>query len=85
VKLVLAAQSEKSETEKEQFISEGLELCLRSGLTAVQTNDDRCFDIYRDMTKSTQGLPIRVFLTPVHEELLEGTCSAPPPPALAPS
>lgn len=72
MKLVLAAQSDKTETEKEQFISEGLELCLKSGLTGVQTNDDHSFDIYRDMTKSGQGLPIRVFLTPLHEELIEG-------------
>lgn len=33
----------RGEPERETFISEGLALCLRRGLTSVQTNDARCF------------------------------------------
>jgi hypothetical protein len=60
VRLVLSAQSEKTESEREKFITEGLQLCLRSGLTAVQTNDDYSFETYQDLAKSAAGLPIRV-------------------------
>lgn len=73
VKLVLSAQSLKTEVEREQFIKEGLELCLKSGLTGVQTNDDHSFETYRDLSKSGNGLPLRVFLTPLHEEIVKGT------------
>lgn len=65
----------KTEIEKEQFIKEGLELCLKSGLTGVQTNDDHSLDAYRDLLKSADGLPLRVFLTPLHEEIFEGTAT----------
>lgn len=71
VRIVVSAQKEKSENFKEKFIVEGLDLCLKSGLTGVQTNDEHTLEIYQDLVKSPNGLPIRVFLTPLHQEITE--------------
>lgn len=56
---------------REKFVTKGLNLCLRSGLTGVQTNDEHTLETYQDLLKSSNGLPIRVFLTPLHQEITE--------------
>lgn len=50
------------------YIHKGLQLCLQNGITAVQTNDERAWGIYTEL-KNEGNLPIRVFLTPYHEEV----------------
>ena len=52
-----------------QFLLEGMRLCVRRGLTSVHSNDDYALGAYRALQADHQ-LPLRVFLTPLHEELL---------------
>lgn len=66
--LVVAKMGQKSMTERRKFITDGLEMCLSQGLTGVQTNDERSYQIYRSL-RDEQALHIRVFLTPNHHEL----------------
>ena len=68
VEAVVSAMGAKQEVQKLKFITEGLALCLKMGLTAVQTNDESCYDVYRRM-EAEGALPIRVFLTPNHSDL----------------
>jgi hypothetical protein len=74
VNLCTQAIGIKSAEENRRFISEGLELCLSKGLTAVQTNDINSLVNYTRMLESNGGraggdLPIRVYLTPSFEEI----------------
>jgi predicted amidohydrolase YtcJ len=57
----------RSVGQKQHFISLGLEQCVRFGLTAVQTNDEACFDAYVAL-RDAHRLPIRIFLTPTFED-----------------
>jgi predicted amidohydrolase YtcJ len=68
VELVVNAMGKKSPGELERFISEGLGLCLRMGLTSVQTNDASSLAVYKKLLDG-DSLPIRVFLTCNYEEL----------------
>lgn len=70
VELVLAAMGKKSKEEMKGFISDGLNLCVQMGLTAVQTNDTEALSVYRELQNENK-LPVRVFLTPNYEELLD--------------
>ena len=70
VELVLSVMNKKTDLEMKNFISEGLSLCAKKGLTAVQTNDANALSVYRDL-QSQNLLPIRVFLTPNYEELID--------------
>jgi predicted amidohydrolase YtcJ len=53
---------------KRRHILEGMQLCVGVGLTTVQTNDDYAQVAYKGL-QSDSLLPLRVFLTPMHEEL----------------
>lgn len=75
----------RSLTAKKQFLRDGLNQCLRMGLTSVQTNDEQCVEAYLELQREQEALlggdvsdddkgeylPIRVFLTPNHAELGE--------------
>ena len=58
------------------FIKKGLDMCLRYGLTTVQTNDEGTMDIYNELVAADQ-LPIRVFLTPTHADIFGSDDSLP--------
>jgi predicted amidohydrolase YtcJ len=58
----------KTDAHKRKFITEGLQLCVQSGLTSVHTNDESCYHIYEELNRSNQ-LPCRVFLTPTIQDL----------------
>lgn len=66
---------------KRRHILEGMQLCVGVGLTTVQTNDDDAQVAYKGL-QSDGLLPLRVFLTPMHEELyrsndaIEGSSSS---------
>jgi predicted amidohydrolase YtcJ len=77
VELVVTSMGKKSPGELERFISEGLGLCLRMGLTSVQTNDASSLAVYKKLCEGG-CLPIRVFLTPNYEELAFKEQSAAP-------
>jgi predicted amidohydrolase YtcJ len=66
--IILAVLNKRSSEEKKRFVKDGLNMCVQRGLTAVQTNDERCFEVYRELMREEQ-LPIRCFLTPVQAEL----------------
>ena len=69
VEPVIAAMSQNKTFEQRlQFVKEGLQLCLQSGLTAVETNDEGCYGCYEKLL-SENDLPIRVFLTPNYAEI----------------
>lgn len=53
---------------RKQYICEGLQYCLKKGITTVQTNDENAWEIYEELAKENK-LPIRVFLTIYHNEL----------------
>jgi predicted amidohydrolase YtcJ len=57
----------RSVEQKQHFISLGLEQCVRFGLTAVQTNDEACYEAYVAL-RDAHRLPIRIFLTPTFED-----------------
>ena len=66
--LVSALTKYKTYEQSMRFIREGLQWCLQSGLTCVQTNDERCFAIYSQLQRE-HLLPIRVSLTAGFQEL----------------
>ena len=68
VELVLSIIGKKSLEELKGFISDGLALCSRKGLTSVQTNDIAALEAYRELQRH-DALPLRVFLTPNYDEL----------------
>jgi len=68
VEKIVAVMGIKTFEQKKQFIKDGLSLCMKSGLTSVQTNDENTLDVYRALLLEDQ-VPIRVFLTPNQEEL----------------
>jgi predicted amidohydrolase YtcJ len=61
--LIFKLMGNKSSKEKTKFISEGLNICLKMGLTSVQTNDECALAVYSSL-QAEDLLPIRVFLTP---------------------
>lgn len=68
--VVNAIAKHKTPLLQRQFIQEGLDICLRKGLTAVHTNDERSLEIYYELQREGK-LPIRVLLTPNQAELTE--------------
>lgn len=58
----------KTKQQRVAFLQEGMQLCVESGITCVQSNDELCYEAYQDIINSTK-LPMRVFLTPVYHEL----------------
>lgn len=73
VELITALQQKGSSSPdgqllKRRHILEGMQLCVGVGLTTVQTNDDDAQVTYKGL-QSDGLLPLRVFLTPMHEEL----------------
>eukprot|EP01038_Epipyxis_sp_PR26KG_P013210 gene13210-17703_t len=70
VELVTAVMNVKSFDQKRQFISDGLNLCVKSGLTSVQTNDEMSLNVYQMLQKENK-LPLRVFLTPCYLDMYQ--------------
>ncbi|CAM9101259.1 unnamed protein product, partial [Ectocarpus fasciculatus] len=68
VEVVMREICNKSNEEKKRFIKNGLDMCLRYGLTTVQTNDEGAMGIYQELMAADM-LPIRVFLTPTHTDI----------------
>jgi len=73
VELITALQQKGSSSPdgqllKKRHLLEGMHLCVGVGLTTVQTNDDDAQVAYKDL-QSEGLLPMRVFLTSMHEEL----------------
>lgn len=61
---------------RKAIIKLGLEKCISSGLTTVQTNDSEAWDIYNKLVEE-DDLPIRVYLTQYFNEIEKGTISTP--------
>jgi hypothetical protein len=53
---------------RKEMIAIGLKKCLDFGLTAVQTNDEEAWTIYKEL-QDEEKVPIRVYLTPYHNEI----------------
>lgn len=70
VELITSISSIKTDSELENFILEGLDICKNFGLTTVQTNDESSFHIYKKLENENR-LPIRVFLTPNYTDLFK--------------
>ncbi|MFX1513274.1 MAG: amidohydrolase [Promethearchaeota archaeon] len=69
--------TEKKDKEtRKKIIETGLHECLSKGLTTVQTNDYNAWDLYCELEEEGK-LAIRVYLTPMHEEILDDTFPAP--------
>jgi predicted amidohydrolase YtcJ len=77
VELILAALQKNSNSgnnlgeklsQQMRMIKEGMTMCTQFGLTTVQTNDDGALLAYRELQQKLE-IPLRIFLTPVHEEL----------------
>ncbi|OWZ11559.1 hypothetical protein PHMEG_00015401 [Phytophthora megakarya] len=51
-----------------KYFKSALQRCVRSGLTAVHTNDENAWHVYTKLQKEG-GLPVRVYLTPSIDEL----------------
>jgi len=71
VEIVTAVTAAKPLAQLRHNVTEGLKQCVAFGLTAVQTNDERCMRAYRTL-QAEDSLPVRCFLTPVLAELGEG-------------
>jgi predicted amidohydrolase YtcJ len=61
-------QKSKSIEQKKKFLKDGLEICLKSGITSVQTNDELCYHAYQELQKE-DDISIRVFFTPCIQDL----------------
>ena len=72
VEVVMRAVNVRSKEEKKHLIKNGLNMCLKFGLTCVQSNDEDAMDAYQDMVTADE-LPLRVFLTPTHGDIF-GEC-----------
>jgi predicted amidohydrolase YtcJ len=57
VELVLSVVGKKSNEEMKSFIIDGLNLCVKMGLTAVQTNDAESLSVYKEL-QSENKLPV---------------------------
>ena len=68
VQVIFSNVSEKSKEVKKKLILDGLKECRDSGLTSVQTNDEFCFDVYRELEDEGR-LPLRVHLTSSYKEI----------------
>lgn len=68
--IIAAFSAYKTAEQKLRFLKEGIQLCLQSGLTSVETNDEGCYEIYTQLLDD-QSLPIRIFLTPNYSEVHE--------------
>lgn len=66
--MTMKAMGNKSQSDLCRFIKEGLALCVQSGLTSVQTNDEGSFKVYQGL-RDVDELPLRVFLTPTFADL----------------
>ncbi|KAG3015849.1 hypothetical protein PC121_g1679 [Phytophthora cactorum] len=59
-----------------KYFKNALERCVRSGVTAVHTNDEDAWHVYTKLQKK-EGLPARVYLTPSIHELDKPTTPKP--------
>ena len=77
--LMVAVLGTKTIEEKKRFLMDGLALCSARGLTCVHTNDERCVAAYQAL-QAEGALDLRIFLTPMHDELAEMAMHRPCPP-----
>lgn len=56
------------DTKRCEQYAEALERCVRSGLTAVHSNDENAIEVYARLQEEGR-LPLRVYLTLPHDEL----------------
>ena len=61
--------AETDEAVRKAYFRNALGRCVRAGLTAVQTNDANAWAIYQELAAKSE-LPLRVFLTLNHEEMV---------------
>ncbi len=59
----------KNKGTRKQIIELGLQKCLSVGLTTVQTNDSKAWELYSELEEEGK-LPIRVYLTPMYDEIM---------------
>ncbi|KAG7390800.1 hypothetical protein PHYPSEUDO_006622 [Phytophthora pseudosyringae] len=76
VQLVEKHANEPSLDLRVKYFKNALEKCLRSGLTAVHTNDEDAWRMYTKL-QAEEGLPLRVYLTPSIHELDKPTTPQP--------
>ncbi|RLN88478.1 hypothetical protein BBJ28_00011991 [Nothophytophthora sp. Chile5] len=62
-----------------KYLKNALQRCVRSGLTAIHTNDEDAWRVYAKLQEQEggKGLPIRVYLTPSIHELGKPTTPQP--------
>ncbi len=53
---------------RKEYTYKGLMICMKNGLTAVQTNDAKAWQIYKELQEEGK-LPIRVYLSIYYDEL----------------
>ncbi|KAL4129387.1 hypothetical protein PRIC2_005395 [Phytophthora ramorum] len=67
VQIVEQHANEPSLELRVKYFKHALGRCVRSGLTAVHTNDEDAWNVYTKLQEE-EGLPVRVYLTPsIHE------------------
>ncbi|POM67032.1 hypothetical protein PHPALM_17032 [Phytophthora palmivora] len=76
VRIVEKHANEPSLDLRMKYFKNALRRCVRSGLTAVHTNDDDAWRVYTKL-QDEEGLPVRVYLTPSIHELGKSTTPKP--------
>ncbi|MFX1514280.1 MAG: amidohydrolase [Promethearchaeota archaeon] len=66
----------KNKETRKKIIELGLLKCLSAGLTTVQTNDSKTWELYSELEDEGK-LPIRVYLVPMQEEILNDNFPSP--------
>ncbi len=66
----------KEKETKKQILEIMLQKCLSVGLTTVQTNDYKAWELYSELEEEGK-LPLRVYLVPSQEEILDNTFPSP--------
>jgi predicted amidohydrolase YtcJ len=66
--IVAAFAKHKTYEQSKRFLEEGMNLCLRYGVTSVHSNDEGCLLPYQTLEKE-KLIPIRIFLSPNYSEL----------------
>lgn len=69
--VVQALSNYKDHASRVKFIKQGIQACVASGLTTVQTNDESCLVAYQELQKMNK-LPLRILLTPNQQEIEHG-------------
>ncbi|TMW55787.1 hypothetical protein Poli38472_010669 [Pythium oligandrum] len=68
VELVTKHTNEESDAVRIKYLRHSLEKCVSHGLTGIHTNDHNAWHLYSQIQQES-GLPLRVYLTPLIDEL----------------